>query len=177
MKPTSSTTTKGSFVKILEAALAGGGYFRGFENSHKRVQRLKSHSVSQVKAVDGQGEGEMGFADTWRSEEADIKCLLHPGHVGQAEHLLPGNAALEAEVKGIQRFLGWEVGPFSSQEVLLEDTKPLLFGEEQLHGFQRGKAVLSGVKCVKVYLGEAEVGQEVIHPFQRRQHPEPPTFT
>ena len=118
----------------------------------------------------------MCLADARRSEEADIKCLLDPGHVRQAEHLLSGNASLEAEVKGIERFLGGEIGPFSAQEILLEDTEALLLEEEQLHRFQRGKAVLSGVKRVKVHLGEAEVGQEVIHPFQRRQHPEPPTF-
>lgn len=167
---------EGGFVEILEAALAGAGDLGGFENGHEIVRGFKGHGIAQVEALDGQGECEMGLTHARGPEETDVKSLLQPGHIGQAEHLLLGNAALEAEVKGIQRFLGGEVGPFSAQEVLLEDTQALLFGEEQLHGFQRGKAVPAGKQGVKIHLGIAQVGQQVVHPFQRGQHPESPTF-
>lgn len=134
---------EGSFVEILEAALAGIGYLGGLEDGHEVVQGFKGHGVAQVEALDSQGEGEAGLAHAGRSEEADIKGLLHPGHIRQTEHLLSGDAALEAEVKGVQRLFSGEVGPLSAQEVLLEDAEPLLLCQEQLHGFQRGKAVLS----------------------------------
>ena len=97
---------EGGLVEILEAALAGVGDLGGLEDGHEIVQGFKGHGVSQVKALDGQGEGEVGLAHAGRAEEADIKGLLHPGHIGQAEHLLPGNAALEAEVKRVQRLFG-----------------------------------------------------------------------
>ena len=97
---------EGGLVEILEAALAGVGDLGGLEDGHEIVQGFKGHGVSQVKALDGQGKSEVGLAHAGRAEEADIKGLLHPGHIGQAEHLLPGNAALEAEVKRVQRLFG-----------------------------------------------------------------------
>lgn len=167
---------EGSFVEVLEAALAGAGDLSSLEDGHECVQSPKSHGVAQVKALDGQRECEMGLAHTRRPEETDVKSLLQPDHIGQAEHLLLGNATLEAEIKGIQRFLGGKIGPFPAQKILLEDTQSLLFGEEQLHGFQRDKAVPAGKQGVKIHLGIEQVGQQVVHPFQRCQHPESPTF-
>ena len=163
-------------MEILEASFAGAGNLGGLEDGHEIVQGFKGHGVSQVEALDGQGESEVGLAHAGRTEEADIKGLLHPGHIGQTEHLLPGNAALEAEVKGVQRLFGGEIGPLSAQEVLFEDAKPLLLGQEQLHGFQRGKAVLPGKEGVEVHLGITQIGYQVIHPFQGGQHRGSPTF-
>lgn len=130
------------FVEIHETALAGAGDLCGLEDGHECVQRLKGHGVAQIKAADGQGEGEMGLAHAGGTQEADVERLLHPGHVGQAEHLLPGDAALEAEVEGFQRLFSGEVGPLSAQKVLLEDAEALLLGQEQLHGFQRGNMTI-----------------------------------
>ncbi len=166
----------GGFVEVLKATFAGAGYLSGFEDGHERVQCFKGHGIAQVEALDSQRECEVSLAHAGRAEEADVKGLLHPSHVGQTEHLLPGNAALEAEAKRIQRFFDGEAGSLSAQEVLLEDTQPLLFREEQFHRFQRGKAVLPSEEGVKVHLGIAQVGQQVVHPFQRRQHLGSPTF-
>ena len=49
-------------MKILEAASAGAGDFSGFEDGHEGVQCLKGHGVAQVKAINGQGESEVGLA-------------------------------------------------------------------------------------------------------------------
>ena len=69
-------------MEILEVTLAGTGNLSGFEDSHEVVQGFKCHGIAQVEAPDGQGECEVGLAHTGRAEEADIKGLLYPGHIG-----------------------------------------------------------------------------------------------
>lgn len=64
-------------MKILEAAFAGAGDFSGFEDGHEGVQGLKGHGETQVEALDGQGEREMGLTHAGRAKEANVKCLLY----------------------------------------------------------------------------------------------------
>ena len=87
------------------------------------VQGFKSNGVSEIEAVDSQRKRVVRFAHTGRAKEADIESLFHPGHVGQAEHLLSGDTALETEVEEIERFFCRQIGPFPAQKVLLGDTQ------------------------------------------------------
>ena len=106
--------------------------------------------------------------------------MMNDGRIQHAVELFDQQQYREAFTACVeiynQRFFGGEIGPFSAQKILLEDAQVLLFGKEQLHGFQRGKAVSAGKQGVKIPLGIAQVGQQVVHPFQRRQHLESPTF-
>ena len=58
----------------------------------------------------------------------------------------------------------------------IRSLETLLFGEEAFRRFQRSKAAFSSVEGVKVRLGEAGASRQVVHPFQRRQHPGSPAF-
>lgn len=99
----------------------------------------------------------MGLTYVGWSKEADMKGLFQLGHIGQAENLLPGNIALETEVKGSPCLFGREIGPFSAQRILLEDTQELLLGQGQLHGFQRGKVVSARKEGTKIHLGIIQI--------------------
>src|SRR5574344_1178907 len=103
----------------------------------------------------------MRFSNTGWPQKTDVVSMLHPSHVTQPEHLLPGHTALEAKVKSVNRLFRGECGSFAAQQGLFLNTEPLFFQQEKLHALQRRQVVFAGVYGIEINRLDAEVGQKV----------------
>ena len=75
----------------------------------------KDGDLSEIYASCSQ----MCFSDSRRSEEADVVCLLEPGHIRQSEHLLLCHTSLKSEIKFFQCLLKRQICFLPAKKILL----------------------------------------------------------
>ena len=120
------------------------------------------------QAVDGERDGEHGFADAGRSEQGHVGFGLDELQGGQVADLAGVQAGLEGEVELVQGFVVWQPGQFQRVAEPAALAQPDLFFQQQVDEVEvahlRGLGPLHQFGDGVGEMGESEPGGVVADP-------------